>query len=122
VAHPLHIRLLLDPDTRLAAAAGGAARYFADAAGLSNDVILELQSAVLAACKYCFTSHQPTETCNIAFKRYEDRIQVELSVPGEQSPSTHQPPPWPGVDEVHADNLGVLRLTKFLPPADPATR
>src|SRR5215470_14111699 len=48
------IRWQLDADIRLAAAVGGAARYLADAAGLENEAVSQLQSAILAACQEAF--------------------------------------------------------------------
>src|SRR5207247_8945619 len=48
------LHMCLDGDARLAAAAGGVARFFADAAGLETDAVVRLQSAVLDACNEAF--------------------------------------------------------------------
>jgi hypothetical protein len=118
---PLQLLLSLDHDERLAAAAGGAIRVFADAAGLSNDTISQLQTAVVSACKLCFDCHREASTpCQVNFKRLDDRIEVEVSVPGEEAPAEKPQVNWAGVDEVQCENRedsGVLKLTKFIPAA-----
>ena len=104
--NPLHLRLTLDHDQRLAAAAGGAMRIFADAAGLPDTNIEQLKVAVLSACKLCF-------------RRLDDRIEVEVTTPGAPPPDKPHPV-WPGVDDILCEtrnDAGVLRLTKFLSPA-----
>jgi hypothetical protein len=85
---PQTFRLLLDADTRLAAAAGGVVRYLADVAGLENDAIARLQSAVIAACSEAFehlTADHPR--LEITFTRLSDRMEVALSHRGEGSPA-----------------------------------
>jgi len=80
-------RLLLDADARLAAAAGGVARYLADTAGLEDDDIARLQSAVIAACGEAFehlTADRPQ--LEITFTRFSDRVEVALPHLGEDSP------------------------------------
>ena len=54
VAESKSIQLLFDADVRFAAAAGGVARYLADAAGLEGEVVSQLQSAAVAACQDSF--------------------------------------------------------------------
>jgi hypothetical protein len=80
-------RLLLDADARLAAAAGGVARYLADNAGLEDGAIARLQSAVIAACAEAFehltAAHPQLE---ITFTRFSDRMEVALPHLGEDSP------------------------------------
>ena len=116
--YPLYLRLSLDHDERLAAAAGGAMRIFADAAGLSNDLIEQLKAAVISACKMCFDFHNNCETpCQVNFRRLDDRIEVEISVPGVAAPQEKPLVVWAGVDEIaceNRENSGVLRLTKFV--------
>ena len=110
----------MDPDERLAAAAGGAARYYADSAGLENDAILQFQAAVIAACKHCFHCHSSATSCHITLRRLENRIEIELALEGKEPPPAGEKPSWPGVDEVQCEaheNEAVLRLTKFVPPA-----
>jgi anti-sigma regulatory factor (Ser/Thr protein kinase) len=118
--NPLNLRLSLDHDERLAAAAGGAMRIFADAAGLPNENIEQLKTAVVSACKLCFDFHQDSTTpCQVSFRRLDDRIEVEVSVPGVAAPEEKPQVSWAGVDDIQCenrDNSGVLRLTKFLSP------
>ncbi|HET6929746.1 MAG TPA: hypothetical protein VFI45_05460 [Candidatus Acidoferrum sp.] len=119
--NPLNLRLSLDHDERLAAAAGGAMRVFADAAGLPNDNIEQLKTAVVSACKLCFDFHDNCETpCQVSFRRLDDRIEVEVTVPGVPPPAEKPHPHWAGVDDIQCENRnnsGVLRLTKFLQAA-----
>jgi hypothetical protein len=119
--NPLHLRLSLDHDERLAAAAGGAMRIFADAAGLPNDNIEQLKVAVIDACKMCFDfNHDCVTPCQVNFRRLDDRIEVEVTTPGVAAPADKPHLAWPGVDDILCetrDNSGVLRLTKFLAPA-----
>lgn len=119
--NPLHLRLSLDHDARLAAAAGGAMRIFADAAGLPNENIEQLKRAVVSACKLCFDFHQDSSTpCQVNFRRLDDRIEVEVSVPGVAAPEEKPKVSWAGVDEVQCENRGesgILRLTKFVSAA-----
>ena len=112
----------MDPDERLAAAAGGAARYYADSAGLENDAILQWQAAVVAACKHCFHCHSTATSCQITLRRLDNRIEIELALPGKVPPPSQEKPSWPGVDEVQCEsheNEAVLRLTKFVPAPPP---
>jgi hypothetical protein len=107
----------MDADLRLAAAAGGAARYFADNAGMENEAILNLQAAVLTACKHCFRCHSSATSCEIDLRRFEDRLEIDLSFPGKEGPEGKEKPILPGVDEVHCDfleNSARLRLVKYL--------
>ena len=85
---PNSLRLQIDADARLAAAAGGVVRYLADAAGLENGAIARLQSAVIAACSEAFerqTADHPQ--LQITFTRFSDRMEVALSHLGEDSPA-----------------------------------
>lgn len=111
------IHLQMDADLRLAAAAGGVARYFADNAGMENEAILNLQAAVMSACKHCFRCHSSAASCEIDLLRFEDRLEIDLSFPGKESPEGREKPVLPGVDEVHCDfleNSARLRLVKYL--------
>jgi hypothetical protein len=112
----------MDPDERLVAAVGGAARYLADAAGLGNETIVQFQSSVVSACKHCFHCHSSGEPCGITLRRSMDRLEVEVSLPGTE-PSGEEKPSWEGIDEVHCeahDHAAILRLTKFVRPNAPA--
>jgi hypothetical protein len=133
-------RLLLDCDPRLAAAAGGVARYLADVAGLENGAIARLQSAVIAACSEAFehlTADHPR--LEITFKRFSDRMEVALTHQGEGSPAVgldtiagfaeriggtgSNPGVFDGFDRVQYethDGEAITRLTKYfgrLPPS-----
>jgi hypothetical protein len=110
--HP--IILQMDPDERLAAAAGGAVRHFGDAVGLEAEATIELQASVLAACRYCFKVQPVAARFQVLFQRLADRIQIELSFPGNDSHLEQAQNAFPGVDEVHAQS-SMLRLTKFIP-------
>jgi hypothetical protein len=108
------IVLQMDPDERLAAAAGGAVRHFGDAAGLEAEATIELQASVLAACRYCFKLQPAATRFQVLFERLADRIQIELSFPGNDSHLDQAKPALPGVDEVVCQP-SLLRLTKLIP-------
>ncbi|HEX8882071.1 MAG TPA: hypothetical protein VF749_18645 [Candidatus Acidoferrum sp.] len=128
----------LDADARLAAAAGGVARFFADAAGLETDAGARWQSAVLDACKEAFkhlgAKHPHLE---VTFARFSDRIEVALSheedAPGfdrhatasfaEKTGSAGNSETPAGVDCVQHETHGrevVTRLTKYLRQVAPS--
>jgi|HubBroStandDraft_2_1064218.scaffolds.fasta_scaffold06136_5 hypothetical protein len=116
---PTQLHLVMDPDERLAAAAGGVVRCMGDTAGLASEATLQLQAAVLAACRKCFGTQTTGKRCEIRLRRSEDRIEVEVTVP-ECTPPEHEKLAWPGVDEVICEErsgAGVLRLTKFVAAA-----
>src|SRR5947207_1228142 len=75
-----NLHMCIDADARLAAAAGGVARFLADAAGLESDAVARLQSAVIKACLEAFEhlagKHPHLE---IDFARLSDRLAVSLS-------------------------------------------
>jgi hypothetical protein len=123
VTYPAHqISLQLDPDDRLVAAVGGAARYLADAAGLGQEVIVQFQASVLSACRHCFRCHSSDQPCDITLRRSSDRLEVEVALPGSEPPANEKDT-WEGIDEVHCESRGeaaVLRLTKYVPPNPPA--
>jgi len=128
----LHMRM--DADVRLAAAAGGVARFLADTAGLENTAIAQLQSTVVAACTETFehlTRKHPH--LDLQFSRFSDRIEVALSHKGDASPTvaldasagfskspsggTSGSAAFAGVDRVQYETHGeevVTRLTKYL--------
>jgi hypothetical protein len=96
------IELQIDPDARLAAAAGGAARYFAEAAGLTSDEAAELQKSITAACQEAFehlTEDHPQLTVKLT--RYPDRIEIATAHEGNGAPAL-------GLDRIagFADQLG----------------
>ena len=137
---PNRLLLQIDADARLAAAAGGVARFLADAAGLENSAIAQLQSTVVAACAEAFehlAPHQPH--LEVTFERYSDRIEVSLTHEGDASPAVgldaiagfaarssggaSRPGPFAGVDRVQYETHGaeiVTRLTKYLGEVAPS--
>jgi hypothetical protein len=85
---PKRICLVIDADARLAAAAGGAARYFADSAGLEGHAISQFQTATIAACREAFehlTSQDPH--LEITLTHFSDRIEVALAHLGDAKPA-----------------------------------
>jgi hypothetical protein len=128
------IQLKMDADARLAAAAGGAARCFGDAAGLEDASLSQLQSTVIAACREEFrhldAAHPHLE---VTLTRFTDRIEVTLAHEGESAPplgldavvgfaaqmgqNSGGPRALEGVDRVQFETHGrfaIMRLTKFL--------
>jgi hypothetical protein len=131
-------RLLLDADARLAAAAGGVVRYLADTAGLEDDDIARLQSAVIAACSEAL-EHLAADRpqLQVTFTRFSDRMEVALTHGGEGSPAVgldtiagfaarisgtaSNPGVFAGVDRVQYETQGgeaVTRLTKYIGPGN----
>ena len=124
------IQLQIDPDARLAAAAGGAARYFAETAGLMSDAVSELQKSVVAACEEAFghlIGTRPHLLVTLAL--YTDRIEIAMSHEGEAEPAVGLDRiagfasqlggsgGRGGVDRVQYEahnGLAVTRLTKYL--------
>jgi hypothetical protein len=110
--HP--IVLQMDPDERLAAAAGGAVRHFGDVAGLEAEATIELQASVLTACRYCFGLRPAATLFQVLFQKRPDRILIELSFPRDDSHFDQNKLDLPGVDEVQSQPR-LLRLTKLIP-------
>jgi len=124
------IEFQIDPDPRLAAAAGGAARYFADAAGLPGEVVAEFQKAVVAACEETFQQlHGDHAHLRVSVTHYADRIEVALAYEGEAAPAVGldqiagfgstlgNSNALGGIDRVQYEARGgtaVTRLTKYL--------
>ena len=129
------IELQIDPDARLAAAPGGAARFLAEAAGLTSEEAAELQKSIVAACLETFehlTGDHPHLTVTLG--RYPDRIEVQLTHEGGAEPAVGLDRiagfatqvgvsgGLGGVDRVQYEARGALavtRLTKYighLPP------
>jgi hypothetical protein len=114
------IRLQIDPDPRLAAAAGGAARYLGDAAGLENPGLSQLQAATVAACNEAFRQiHAIQRHLDVTLTRFADRIEVAVCHEGGDATSQQAPE---GIDRVQFErqgNCAVTRLTKYLTPSVP---
>jgi hypothetical protein len=112
------IHLQIDPDPRLAAAAGGAAHYLGDAAGLENPGLFQLEAATVAACIEAFRQIHAAEChLDVTLKRFADRIEVALCLEGGNVASGKAPE---GIDSVQFEKQGkcaVTRLTKYLTPS-----
>jgi len=123
------IQLQIDADARLAAAAGGAARYFAESAGLTKDEVRGFDKSVVAACEEAFehlTGEHPHLT--VTLTRYPDRIEVAMAHEGGGEPAVGLDRVagfanqlgsggLGGVDRVQYEaheGLAVTRLTKYL--------
>jgi hypothetical protein len=138
---PRIVELKVSPDTRLAAGAGGVARYFADTAGLSSEAIAKFQAAAVAACTEAFeslTSEHPFLRVTYGF--FADRIEIALAHKGESAPAVGldaiagfaappagalSAPILEGVDRIQYDTHGgeaVTRLTKYIGPGPAASR
>ena len=140
-AHSIHMQI--EADARLAAAAGGAARYFADAAGLEGSALADWQTAIVTACKEAFehlTREHPR--LDVSFTWLTDRLEVALSREGDTSPAIGLDSPaglasqsgnpqgkapggspvLGGVDRVQYETrngVAVTRLTKYIAPTTP---
>ena len=134
-----NLHMCIDADARLAAAAGGVARFLADAAGLEGDAVARLQSAVIEACLEAFEhlagKHPHLE---IDFSRFSDRLEVSLShedaspaigmhtITGFAANKLEQPGDsvtLTGVDRVQHETHGneiVTRLTKYFRQVAPS--
>ena len=131
--------MCLDADARLAAAAGGVARFFADAAGLETEAVVRLQSAVVDACNEAFKHLCATHPhLEVSFARFSDRIEVSLSheqdaptldvrtmtgFAAKKAGSAGNSEPLAGVDCVEHETRGkevVTRLTKYLRQVAPS--
>jgi hypothetical protein len=130
---------MIDADPRLAAAAGGAARYFADVAGLENEAIIQFQAATISACNQAFGNLENDQAClEITVSHFSDRIEVAIAHKGEPSPAVGldaiagfaaqvgaaagSNAAFAGVDRVQFDTQGpqaITRLTKYLGQAAP---
>ena len=132
-------RVQIDADARLAAAVGGAARFLAEAAGLEDNAVAQLQSSVVAACVEIFhslTAEQPH--LQVKLTGFADRIEVALSHHGGASPivgldsiagfarqrggGEARANPFVGVDRVQYETHGgesVTRLTKYIGKVPP---
>jgi hypothetical protein len=98
-AEQKRIQMQIDADARLAAAAGGAARYLAGSAGLQDEASSQLQSATVAACQEAFKHLTPEHPrLEVTLTRFADRIEIALAQEGGTQPA-------------------VPRLTKSISPA-----
>jgi hypothetical protein len=128
------VQLQMDPDPRLAAGAGGAAHYLAEAAGLPPEKATELQAAVVKACKQAFDFVSPENPrLYVTYKSLAGRIEIEISHHGDALPAlgldtiagfgANSGSAMSGVDRVQFEKQGdavVTRLTKYIPEATTA--
>jgi hypothetical protein len=97
--------LKFNADARLAAAAGGVARYFADGAGMEPDAIANLQADTLAACQAAFAHlTRPTDQLSVEITRFADRIEVAVAYPGADASQPSE---------------SATRITKYLTQSSP---
>ena len=124
------IELQIDADPRLAAAAGGVARYFAESAGLTNKEVADLQKSVVAACMEAFEHlTEPRAHLSVTLNWLPDRIEVAMSHQGDAEPAVGldriagfagqmgSSGGLGGVDRVQYethDGIAITRLTKYL--------
>lgn len=122
-AEPKSIQMQIEADTRLAAAAGAAARYFADMAGLDGSAIAHLQQAVIKACQEAFaqlTLEHPW--LQVTLTRLADRIEVALcnqSLLRGAGQGNDRSASLGGVDDVNYETRGemtIMTLTKYITP------
>jgi hypothetical protein len=131
--------MCMDADARLAAAAGGVARFLADAAGLESEAVARLQSAVIEACLEAFDhlagKHPHLE---VTFARFSDRLEVSLSreeaapsiavrtitgFAGQKTENDESSKALAGVDRVQHETHGketIMRLTKYFRQVAPS--
>jgi hypothetical protein len=129
VAEPKIVSIQIDADVRFAAAAGGAARYLGDSAGLETGPASQLQAAVVSACEEAFEHLSPGEHLIVTFTVHPDRIEVALSHEGGANPAVGLntiaagSSVLGGVDRVQYETRGtraVTLLTKYLKQGAPS--
>jgi hypothetical protein len=114
------IAMQFDPDIRLAAAAGGVARYLADAAGLAAKVVADLQSAVVTVCNSHLSQLRDSgQRLEVTVTRSPDRIEVAVTrhAAAHSDIGAELQKNLAGVDQVQHENKSdkaVTRLTKFV--------
>jgi hypothetical protein len=116
------IVMQVDADKRLIEAAGGAARYMADAAGLASGAATELQAAVLAVCdREIGQLAGANQRLEIRVSRSSGAIEVAVVLAAAIGHAESEPPAAiKGVDRIHYEKQSgktITRLTKFLSEA-----
>jgi hypothetical protein len=110
----------LDADRRLCAAAGGAGRYFADAAGLANSAVSGLQSAIVTVCNRELERMGDTaQRLDVTVIRTSDRIEVVMvrGATNISSEDSEEQGMITGVDQVQHETraeMAITRLTKYV--------
>ena len=128
-ADPKSFQVQIDSDARLAAAAGGVARYVSESAGLESRESSEFQKAVVAACVEAFKLLGGTHPhVTVTTTRFPDRIEVSLTYqpasPATKDSDGSAGPGKPandsaikGVDQLQREvreGSSTTRLTKYL--------
>ena len=114
------IAMQLDADTRFCAAAGGAGRYFADAAGLSNSSVSGLQSAIVAVCnRELERIGDARQRLDVTVTRTPDRIEVVMRrrATDDSGRDSEEQGMITGVDQVQHETqaeMAITRLTKYV--------
>jgi hypothetical protein len=114
------IAMQLDADRRLCAAAGGVGRYFADAAGLANNAVSGLQSAIVAVCnREVERIGDSAQRLDVTVIRTPDRIEVVMvrRATDGLGKDSGEPGIITGVDRVQHETraeMAITRLTKYL--------
>jgi hypothetical protein len=114
------IAMQLDADTRFCAAAGGAGRYFADAAGLSNSAVSGLQSAIVAVCsRELERIGDSRQRLDVTVTRTPDRIEVVMRrrATDGSGKDLEEQGMITGVDQVQHETqaeMAITRLTKYV--------
>ena len=114
------IAMQLDADTRFCAAAGGAGRYFADAAGLSNSAVSGLQSAIVAVCnRELERIGDARQRLDVTVTRTPDRIEVVMRrrATDDSGRDSEEQGMITGVDQVQHETqaeMAITRLTKYV--------
>jgi hypothetical protein len=114
------IAMQLDADRRLCAAAGGAGRYFADAAGLANSAVSGLQSAIVTVCnREVERMGDSAQRLDVTVIRTSDRIEVVMvrRATNISSKDSEEQGMINGVDHVQHETraeMAITRLTKYV--------
>jgi hypothetical protein len=114
------IAMQLDADTRLCAAAGGVGRYFADAAGLANNAVSGLQSAIIKVCNRELEQiGDSPQRLDVTVTRTPDRIEVVMRrrATDGSGKDSEEPGMITGVDQVQHETqaeMAITRLTKYV--------
>ena len=113
----------MDADARLLAAAGGVARYFADAAGLDGTAASDLQSATITICRQEIENVEKSNRgLEVVVTRSPGRIEVAVSRPAASGGVAEKEAAKiiAGVDQVESEvraDKKVTRLIKYVSAA-----
>jgi hypothetical protein len=111
------ISMQFDPDVRLAAAAGGVARYFADAAELDHALVSQLQASIVAVCKQEFgQSTAGSARLEVTLTRLPDRIEIVVKRQAAEGSrdSEKTPANIAGIDQVQQETQGDAAITRLI--------